>query len=109
MGLLQVSLGLPAIPRLGRPRSRGKSDGAVINRLRSLHERPSYEAGSAAVSRSFQQAQCPEQPLLLGDIPLHVARERRAVAIVVVRLEGCLGDADIGLAVRRGSAGIAEL
>src|SRR6266545_2300071 len=58
---------------------------------------------------SFQESQRRQQPLFLRDVFLEVARERRAVAVIVARLEGTLGEPDIGLALRRGLASAAEL
>src|SRR5215211_6749538 len=49
--------------------------------------------------RSLQQSERTEQPLLLSDVLFQVARERRAVAIIVARLEGILGDPHIGIGV----------
>src|SRR5262245_28372194 len=77
----------------------------------SIAKRPTarQEVSELPAHGSFQQAERAEEPAFLRHVLLEVARERRAVAVIVVGLERALGDAEIGFALCGAPAGVGEL
>src|SRR5262245_60738691 len=74
----------------------------------SIAKQPTARQGSRSFT-AHQEAERAEEPAFLRHVLLEVARERRAVAVIIVGLERALGDAEVGFAVGGGPAGVGEL